>query len=161
MATSFFNRLRRDTRGQSVAEFALAAPVLILLLIGIVEFSRHYYARLGIRQAVAQAARFHATGQSHPDPDDPGGGSFDDRADSIKHTIETRAAELGLDVTGIDVSTLGADGNPVPGSGAGAEGDVVRIQADLSFHFLALSILDPDGALNFTVVTTYKNEPRF
>lgn len=154
------HRIRRDIRGQSLAEFAIAAPILFLLIFGIVEFSRHYYARLGIRHAVAEAARFHATGQVHADPDS--GDPFETRAGSIEHVIRTRAAELGLDVAedGIQVSTLTDDGAE---PGAGAEGDVVRIEADLAFRFIAGPIVRilPDEWVQFTVVTTFKNEPRF
>lgn len=156
--------IRRDIRGQSLAEFAIAAPILFLLLFGIVEFSRHYYARLGIRHAVAEAARFHATGQLHPNPD-PEGQPFG-RAGSIEHVIHRRAAELGLAVDGVRVFVVdGEDPEEGEENDGGAEGDLVRIEADLTFDFIAgplLHILPGElESVGFTVATTYKNEPRF
>jgi Flp pilus assembly protein TadG len=53
-------RLRRDSRGQALLEFALILPVLLLLVLGIVEFGRAWnlaqmmsdVAREGTRRAV-------------------------------------------------------------------------------------------------------------
>lgn len=163
MAGSFFQRLRGDIRGQALAELALAVPILALLLFGILEFSRHYYTRLSIRHAVAEAARFHATGQALPNPDDPDGDPFETRAASIEHAIESRAAELHLTVNDIQVSVIGGGSGGGEGDDAGEEGDVVQIQADLTFDFVTGPLLHALDLpfVDFTVVTTYKNEPRF
>ena len=53
-------RLRRDTKGQALVEFALVLPILLLLILGIVEFGRAWnlaqmmsdVAREGTRRAV-------------------------------------------------------------------------------------------------------------
>ncbi len=36
----WLNRLRRDRRGAAVVEFALFAPLFLLMLVGVIEFGR-------------------------------------------------------------------------------------------------------------------------
>jgi hypothetical protein len=47
----------RDQRSQSLVEFAIIAPVLLLLLFGIVDFGRVIYVYATINQAVNEGAR--------------------------------------------------------------------------------------------------------
>lgn len=49
--------LRRDTRGVALIEFALTAPVFLLLLLGIFDFCWQMYAQQVLQGAVSQAAR--------------------------------------------------------------------------------------------------------
>ncbi len=46
-------RLRQDTRGQAMVEFALVLPLLLILLIGVFEFGRAW----NVYHAVTDAAR--------------------------------------------------------------------------------------------------------
>ncbi|HEX6351268.1 MAG TPA: TadE/TadG family type IV pilus assembly protein [Candidatus Dormibacteraeota bacterium] len=48
---------RRGQRSQSMVEFALVAPVLLLLIFGIVDFGRVIYEYVTINQAVNEGAR--------------------------------------------------------------------------------------------------------
>lgn len=50
-------RLRRDEAGQSLVELALIAPVLILLILGSVEFARAWHAYHALNDTARQAAR--------------------------------------------------------------------------------------------------------
>jgi len=51
----FLRSLRRDERGASIIEMALVTPVLASLLIGMVDISRAYAARLQLEQAAQRA----------------------------------------------------------------------------------------------------------
>lgn len=51
----------RDAVGQSLVEFALAVPVLLLLLLGIVDIGRAYYYTVMIAGAAREAAAYAAT----------------------------------------------------------------------------------------------------
>ena len=50
-------RLVRDERGQGVVEFALILPVLLLVLVGILEFGSIYSNVISMRQGVREAGR--------------------------------------------------------------------------------------------------------
>ncbi len=47
----------RSDRGAAAVEFALIVPVLLLLLLGIVEFGRAYHAQLSVSAAAREAVR--------------------------------------------------------------------------------------------------------
>lgn len=53
----FGSALRRDTRGATIVEFALAAPILILLLCAAFDFGFAIYARAVLQGAVQDAGR--------------------------------------------------------------------------------------------------------
>lgn len=52
-----FRRLRRGERGTAMVEFALTAPMFLLLLMGIVDYAWQIYARQVLQGAVSFAAR--------------------------------------------------------------------------------------------------------
>lgn len=53
---------RRRRRGQTLVEFALTLPILLLLMFGIVEFGRIFQAWITVQNAARDAARFAITG---------------------------------------------------------------------------------------------------
>lgn len=55
--------LRKDERGQSLVEVALAMPVLILILVGILDLGRAYFTYVTIADAAAEGAAY---GALHP-----------------------------------------------------------------------------------------------
>jgi Flp pilus assembly protein TadG len=54
-------RLRRDDRGQSLVEFALTVPVLILLIVGMVQLGIAYWNYMQLTDAVRVGGRAAAT----------------------------------------------------------------------------------------------------
>ena len=58
-----FQRVRKRIKGQTMVEFALALPLLLLLIFGIIEFGLIFAAWLTIENAARQAARYAASGQ--------------------------------------------------------------------------------------------------
>ena len=50
--------LRRDRKGIAATEFALVAPVLVLFIVGIAQLGTLFLASAGLRNAVAEGARF-------------------------------------------------------------------------------------------------------
>lgn len=61
---ALFRRLRQHDRGVALVEFALTAPVFLLLLMGIFDYCWQMYAQQVLQGAVSQAGR-DATLQSH------------------------------------------------------------------------------------------------
>ncbi len=59
-------RPKKSRRGQTIAEFALTLPILLLLMFGIVEFGRIFQSWVTIQNAARSAARFAVTGQYDP-----------------------------------------------------------------------------------------------
>lgn len=49
--------LKRNSKGAAAIEFAIAAPVFVLLLMGMAQFSLVLFAQAGLDNAVTQAAR--------------------------------------------------------------------------------------------------------
>src|SRR5512140_3187751 len=56
-------RRARSRRGQTLVEFALTLPVLLLLLFGIIEFGRIFQAWVTLQNAARTAVRYAITGQ--------------------------------------------------------------------------------------------------
>lgn len=54
----FFARLRKDKRGVSAIEFAMIAPVLILMIIGVFQMGSLFHSRAVLSNAVSEGARF-------------------------------------------------------------------------------------------------------
>src|SRR3546814_6685643 len=52
--------LRRDQRGAGIVEFALAAPLLFLTIIGIAQLGILFFSNAGLSHAVAEGARLAA-----------------------------------------------------------------------------------------------------
>lgn len=50
--------LARDHRGVSAVEFALIAPVLLLMIVGLAQLGVLFMANAGLRNAVAEGARY-------------------------------------------------------------------------------------------------------
>src|SRR3954449_10801685 len=51
--------LRSDSRGGAIIEFALLAPLLFSMLLGIVEIGRMFYVRQALEFATEEAARYY------------------------------------------------------------------------------------------------------
>jgi Flp pilus assembly protein TadG len=51
------SRFKRDDRGAAMVEFAIVLPVLMLILLGIIEFGRAYNAQVSIQAAAREGAR--------------------------------------------------------------------------------------------------------
>ena len=110
-------RRRSRSRGQALVEFALVAPILFLLAIGVFETGRlvFYYhtlnnaTREGARFAIVHGARAWDGCPSGPTP--PGYTSCDPAGDNIKARIV--AASRGLDPSAINYGWAGDSSFPI------------------------------------------------
>jgi hypothetical protein len=143
-------RFRHDAGGQATLEFAFVLPILLILFAGVFEFSRHYYTRLTIRNAVTEAARFASTGREITDEDT---GETLTRRDAIIRTMVRGADGFDLDIDRIELD---------PEDGGGPD-DVVSVRVTYQYAYMDIPLLSsllPPYA-EFTVATTFKNEPVF
>jgi Flp pilus assembly protein TadG len=110
----FMRRIRQDRTGAAVIEAAIAVPIIIALVMGIVQMGMFFVANAGVRQAVEKGARFATL---FPTPTD----------DAIK----TRVGETsyGLDRTKLTVAT------PVRGKDAGNGQNFIEVTATYPYKF--------------------------
>ena len=87
-------RLARGPRGQTMVEFALALPLLILLLVGVFDFGRAIFAYNTINNAAREAARLAIVDQTFAD---------------IRAEAAAAAAGLNIDPTTVQVDFRDSD----------------------------------------------------
>lgn len=81
---------RTRSTGQSIVEFALIAPLLLLLIFGIIDMARLIQAQVTVSNAARTGLRFAITGQREQNAD----GTYKTREESIK--AKAKAALTGL-----------------------------------------------------------------
>lgn len=103
-------RFTHRKRGQELVEFALVLPVLILLILGMMEYSRAYYTSSLLQNAAREGARY---GLLHPTDTD---------------TITTRARQFitGLNPDNLTIEVFTPDGDTNRGS---------RIRVTVSYQY--------------------------
>jgi Flp pilus assembly protein TadG len=110
--------MRSHLKGQTYAEFALCAVVVLILIFGVVNFSLVVYAYNFVSYAAREGARFAAVhGSSNPPP-----------AHSADITNLISAEGYGLNGGNLKVSTTWNPNNQ-PGS-------VVAVQVQYTFNFM-------------------------
>lgn len=132
-------RYRREERGQSLVEFAITAPILLFLLLGIVDFARAW----NVYQVLTDAGR-EGTRVSVVD-----NGATQDQ---VRQTIKNAAARAGITLTDADITI--AEG------AARGEPTTVTVQYghDLRFVGVFMNLLGADRTLNINVVSTMRRE---
>lgn len=93
---------RGDDQGANLVEFALLAPILFVLLFGIVEFAWAFATNLDVKQGTREAARITAVNE-------PAGGNS-----ALAAEICSRMDLVGTSPTSI---TWSSDGTPAVGEG--------------------------------------------
>lgn len=145
--TTSLRRMRRNTSGQSLVEFAIVLPLLLLVFLGIFEFGRFYFTKLTLQHAVREATRFAITGNVLADPET---GDPMDRVNSIVRVILDNTKNLDVDLDGVTIT---------PADGGGPE-DIVRVRVDFQYNLTVPLIQNivPDGHVNFSFSTAMRNE---
>jgi Flp pilus assembly protein TadG len=120
IARSRWGRRRHSQRGAVAVEFALILPLLLLLVLGIIEFGFGYHAWDATQNAAREGARLGAV-------------SFDEN----EIITRTRNAASTLDQTQLVVQvTCAPEGSTVFGTCAWNEGDTVRVQVDYTYDYI-------------------------
>jgi Flp pilus assembly protein TadG len=92
----------REERGQTMAEFAVVLPVLIVLLFGIVQFGILFNNYVALTDAVRAGARAAAVSRQASDP-----------SGTATTAVRASAANLNQANLGVSVSSTWAPGAPV------------------------------------------------
>jgi len=113
---------RRPTqRGQSAVELALIFPVLLLVLMGIIEFSRAFFTYCTISNAAREGARY---GIIHPTWEDS-----EDHPDPANIKARTERLVAGLEASRLSVSIEFPDGTR-------NTGDRIRVTVTYRFRMI-------------------------
>jgi Flp pilus assembly protein TadG len=139
-----------------MVEFALVAPLFFLLVFGITDFGRLFFTQVTLQHALREAGRYAVTGQKKTGTNPDTGNAYT-RVESIKQIAAKEAA--GLNVSGIHISSV--VGGVSSNNFAGGPGSVVVVSLETQLRFITPLIgrFFPGGVYDFTVSTTFKNEP--
>lgn len=88
----FARHLRADRPGQAVVEMVLIAPILLLIVMGMVEFARAWSAHHVIADASREGARLSAVADQTIGPD------------SVRTALQRALANGGLDASGAETT---------------------------------------------------------
>ena len=115
-------RLLRCSRGQSLVEFSLILPILMILVFGILDFGLGLRSYISLSNAVREGARYASVGNPVGIESDCNGMTND--------TVYGRicVATGGLDVTELDPDVSFPQGV--------APGNSVVVSADYTYHFV-------------------------
>jgi Flp pilus assembly protein TadG len=127
-------KYKRREKGQSLLEFALILPVLIIMLAGVLDLGRLYYAYVAVTDAAAEGASYAAI---HP--------GEDTRDAVFRRAQEASGALVQIDPNLVEVNC------PTIASGA-------PITVTVSYSFTVatplFNALVPDGVLRLRAVAT-------
>lgn len=134
---------RKD--GQGLVEFAIAAPILLLLIIGLMEFGLILYDQHVITNASREGARYGIVARSPRHT-----------VDSITAVVEAYCADH-LITFGSGTPVTSVDPDPTTGS---VFGDNLTVEVDYHYDFLVLPgfLASMIGGTNLKAYTTMKYE---
>jgi Flp pilus assembly protein TadG len=151
----------RGERGAALMEFAVALPLLLILMFSIVDFGLYFFAQHTVQFATREGVRLALVGRTLAD----GAGNAMSREASIVRTISDKAA-VAVNPTKLQISIFPVDpeyGDPVDWQttqNAGAPGSYMRVRTRYDYHFITplLGALMPNGRLSVRAQATYRNE---
>jgi Flp pilus assembly protein TadG len=126
------SRLRRED-GQSMVEFALVAPLLLLILTAILQFGSMYFKEITLTDAVRTGARTLALGRGLSDPCDPAVTQTVNSATGTPLTSSEVTTSFSGTNSGTD--TCGTGSYPSRTSGNESQGDTATVSASFPYTF--------------------------
>jgi len=123
-------KMRRE-RGQTLVEFALLTPLLVILIFGFVDVSRIYQAWVTIEGAAREGARYGVTGREDCAI------AADNRLSCIQYAATQRAQALTNNDTDLVVTVRSWDypayADPAVEGSPGVQCDALEVQVDYDF----------------------------
>lgn len=149
-----------SARGSTLVEAAFITPLLLLLTFATVDFASLFYVYLSLENGITQAARFGITGNQMADPDNPGNNLS--REASMIAALKKATPTLTLTDSQLSFSHMSPGAGGWTG-GAGAAGDIVRLQVDYTWKPMT-PLVKPfftGGEFHVKVESSMKSESRF
>lgn len=148
-------RIARE-RGQTLAEFSLVAPVLFILVFGLIDTARLFHAWVTIQHAAREGARYGVTGRSDC------GAATPSRPACIEYTARQHTEALVDTPNDLTVTTWNwqypAYGNP-SASGPGDQCDALEVRLEYDFTASTPLIGNIFGPVHLTARERLVNEP--
>jgi hypothetical protein len=182
-----FPRFRHCTSGVAIVEFAFAAPILLMMVVGIMEISMIFFASTLLEGGLREAARFGITGSQGGAAtreeriveimNDHGAGlitiaaeditilvyqNFDSVGDPEPYADENTNGEFDAGEPFTDVNCNGQWDRDMGKSGAGSGGDVVMYRVDYEWPLLVgmlAPLIGNDGKVPLSASVAVRNEP--
>lgn len=132
-------RVLSEEGGQTLVEFALVLPVLVLIMVGIIDFGRGFQNYVALGNAVREAAReasVHGSGAAAP---------WGPAANDANVTTAVRGRAVGLVGESITVTSSWPSGN-------NAQGSEVVVGGSYTFRPVALQLMG-NVSLSFSATT--------
>lgn len=152
------NFSRRRQGGSAAVEMALIAPVVMLLVFAILEFSLLFFTTLSMQYAVREGARYGVTGRVDKDP----ATANQQRYLAVVQTIKDSSAGMYNTVSPVITvnGTTYANTNAYSNTMFGGPGDIVVIRLDCSWKLATplIGAFFKNGVFTFSVAATMKNE---
>jgi hypothetical protein len=151
---------RRGTareRAQALAEFALLAPLLFLIVFGIVDGARMMQTYVTVQGAAREGARYAVTGRSDCDLATPS------RHDCIIHITEQTSGNLDLDDIDVSIRSwafrAGGYASTPTEDDPGIQCDNVEVAVDYDYHWITPIIGGLFGPVEIAASERLVNEP--
>ena len=129
-------KFKNNENGQTLVEFALILPILLLLVMGIIQFGIIFSAQIGITNAAREGARVAAVGYSESEVQD-----------TVSHTVGSHIS-FNLVSTGV-----------VYPAGATIGQDVtVTVVGEVELIVPIPDVFVPGGSIGLTAVSTMRVE---
>jgi hypothetical protein len=148
---------RRKERGQTLAEFAIAAPIFFLIVFGFVDMARLYQSWVTIQHAAREGARYGVTGREDCNVASPS------REACIEHVARTQTKGLhdpGGDMTvGFRAWEYPGYADPPTDDNAGEQCDALEVKVEYDFTASTPIISSIIGSVHLTARERLVNEP--
>jgi hypothetical protein len=148
---------RRGERGQTLAEFAIVAPIFFLLVFGFVDMARLYQSWVTIQHAAREGARYGVTGREDCNVTTPS------RTACIEHVARTQTQGLtdsdGDLTVGYRSWAYPGYADPPADDNAGAQCDALEVNIGYDFSPATPLIGRIIGDVHITARERLVNEP--
>jgi Flp pilus assembly protein TadG len=146
--TQRFGRPVRSRPGQGLVEFALLLPILLLLIMGILEFARAW----NVRHVVTDAAREGARNLVVRDM----------TAAEVEALVSARIAAAGLDPENATIDAVACAGGACTSPTVRIKGEPARVSIQYPFQLGVVGVLlgwaVPDRTVNIRTTFVMRNE---
>ncbi len=139
MKSPLHRRLREDSRGQALVEFALVIPILMLLLLGIVDFARAWNVYEVLTDAGREATRLAVVDNGST-------------AAEVREVVKQAAARAGVAVADGDIAIAEGAARGEPTTVTISYGHTLRWVGGL------LGLVGADRTIDFTIASTMRRE---